>query len=186
MGARAAAHAAACLALWLAGLALAGCAGPDFATRLVTAATGDDLLVVAVADRSSPHPAAGGAGRADYRQAQTYGSGGDLGVQGAAAVAEAYGLQQVQAWTIEALNWRCMLYRLAPGMSREGVLERLAAGDFYILCPDNDVTREIDNARIAWAAGDIIHNRPALSRWHPDHKAAFAAYMSDVLARADG
>ena len=58
-------------------------------------------------------------------------------------------------------------------------LERLAAGDFYILCPDNDVSREIDNARIAWAARDIIDNRPPLSRWHPDWQAAFVAWMAD-------
>jgi len=57
-------------------------------------------------------------------------------------------------------------------------LERLAAGDFYILCPDNEVTREIDNARIAWAAQDITQNRPPLSRWHADWKEAFAAYMA--------
>jgi NAD(P)-dependent dehydrogenase (short-subunit alcohol dehydrogenase family) len=60
------------------------------------------------------------------------------------------------------------------------MLERLAAGDFYILCPDNDVTREIDNARIRWAAQDITQNRPALSRWHPDFKEAFAAFMAGV------
>jgi NAD(P)-dependent dehydrogenase (short-subunit alcohol dehydrogenase family) len=57
-------------------------------------------------------------------------------------------------------------------------LERLAAGDFYIICPDNEVTREIDNARIVWAAQDITQNRPPLSRWHPDWKDAFAAYMA--------
>ncbi len=66
------------------------------------------------------------------------------------------------------------------------MLERLAAGDFYILCPDNDVSREIDNARITWAAQDITRNRPPLSRWHPDYKAAFTKYMSGVLARTDG
>ena len=59
-------------------------------------------------------------------------------------------------------------------------LERLAAGDFYILCPDNDVSREIDNARIAWAARDITENRPPLSRWHPDWKDAFAEYMAKL------
>jgi NAD(P)-dependent dehydrogenase (short-subunit alcohol dehydrogenase family) len=59
------------------------------------------------------------------------------------------------------------------------MLERLAAGDFYILCPDNDVTHEIDNKRIAWAAGDITENRPALSRWHADYKAAFEAFMAE-------
>jgi NAD(P)-dependent dehydrogenase (short-subunit alcohol dehydrogenase family) len=60
------------------------------------------------------------------------------------------------------------------------MLQGLAAGDFYILCPDNEVTRDIDNARIAWAAHDIIDNRPPLSRWHPDWKDAFAAYMATV------
>ena len=36
------------------------------------------------------------------------------------------------------------------------------------------MTREIDEKRIAWAAGDIIANRPALSRWHKAYKDAFA------------
>ena len=54
------------------------------------------------------------------------------------------------------------------------MMERLAEGDFYILCPDNDVPRALDERRILWAAGDIVENRPALSRCHPDHAAAFA------------
>ncbi len=62
------------------------------------------------------------------------------------------------------------------------MLPAMARGDFYILCPDNDVTREIDERRIAWAAGDIIENRPALSRWHPDHAQAFEAWMKDGKA----
>ena len=53
------------------------------------------------------------------------------------------------------------------------MLEALGRGDFYILCPDNDVTREMDNKRMAWAMGDLIENRPPLSRWHPDYKDAF-------------
>ncbi|HEY0043982.1 MAG TPA: SDR family NAD(P)-dependent oxidoreductase [Allosphingosinicella sp.] len=57
------------------------------------------------------------------------------------------------------------------------MLKSMAAGDFYILCPDNDVARETDEKRIAWAAGDIIENRPALSRWHPDFAEAFDAWM---------
>lgn len=59
------------------------------------------------------------------------------------------------------------------------MMERMAAGDFYILCPDNDVTREMDEKRMAWAMGDVIENRPALSRWHPDYADAFAAFMSE-------
>ncbi len=65
-----------------------------------------------------------------------------------------------------------------PDQVAQFLLVRLAGGDFYILCPDNDVTREIDNARIAWAAHDIIDNRPPLSRWHPDFTAAFEAYLA--------
>jgi NAD(P)-dependent dehydrogenase (short-subunit alcohol dehydrogenase family) len=57
------------------------------------------------------------------------------------------------------------------------MLEGMAQGDFYILCPDNEVTREIDNKRIQWAAEDIIKNRPALSRWHPDYREAFEQFM---------
>jgi NAD(P)-dependent dehydrogenase (short-subunit alcohol dehydrogenase family) len=58
------------------------------------------------------------------------------------------------------------------------LLEGLAAGDFYILCPDNETTRGQDERRIAWAAGDIIENRPALSRWHPDYAEAFKRSMA--------
>jgi NAD(P)-dependent dehydrogenase (short-subunit alcohol dehydrogenase family) len=54
----------------------------------------------------------------------------------------------------------------------------MAAGDFYIICPDNDVTRDIDNRRILWAAEDIIRNRPALSRWHPDYQTEFAQFLT--------
>lgn len=59
------------------------------------------------------------------------------------------------------------------------MLARLSAGDFYILCPDNEVDRAMDERRIRWAAGDIIENRPALSRWHPDFREAFARYMAE-------
>jgi NAD(P)-dependent dehydrogenase (short-subunit alcohol dehydrogenase family) len=63
----------------------------------------------------------------------------------------------------------------------EQVIDMLIAGmnqgDFYILCPDNDVTRAVDEKRITWAAQDITKNRPALSRWHPDYAAAFDAFV---------
>jgi NAD(P)-dependent dehydrogenase (short-subunit alcohol dehydrogenase family) len=55
--------------------------------------------------------------------------------------------------------------------------DSMARGDFYILCPDNDTPRALDEKRIAWAAGDIIANRPALSRWHPDWAEAFKAQL---------
>src|SRR5262245_36394510 len=53
----------------------------------------------------------------------------------------------------------------------------MAVGNFYIICPDNDVTRDIDNRRVLWAAEDIIRNRPPLSRWHKDYADEFAAFL---------
>ena len=57
------------------------------------------------------------------------------------------------------------------------MIQGLDQGDFYILCPDNDVERPTDEKRMRWGIGDIIENRPALSRWHPDFADAFDAYM---------
>src|SRR5882672_11108758 len=57
------------------------------------------------------------------------------------------------------------------------MIERVNAGDFYVLCPDNDVPRQLDERRILWAAGDIVENRPPLSRWHKDYADAFAAFV---------
>lgn len=58
------------------------------------------------------------------------------------------------------------------------LLDAVARGDFYVLCPDNSVTREMDERRMQWAIDDVILNRPALSRWHPDFAAAFEAFMN--------
>ena len=64
-----------------------------------------------------------------------------------------------------------------PDQVVDRLVEGMTAGDFYIICIDNETTPEMDAKRMRWAVGDIIENRPALSRWHPDHKDAFAAYM---------
>ena len=55
--------------------------------------------------------------------------------------------------------------------------ERIDAGDFYIICPDNEATRELDGKRILWAAGDIVENRPPLSRWVPTYTEAFGQFL---------
>jgi NAD(P)-dependent dehydrogenase (short-subunit alcohol dehydrogenase family) len=64
-----------------------------------------------------------------------------------------------------------------PEQTIDFMIERIDAGDFYILCPDNDVPRHLDERRVLWAAGDIVENRPALSRWHPDYGDAFAKFV---------
>lgn len=57
----------------------------------------------------------------------------------------------------------------------------IAADGFFILCPDDETPNAVDHKRIMWNALDIIENRPALSRWHKDHKEAFAAFMAGDL-----
>jgi len=64
-----------------------------------------------------------------------------------------------------------------PEQVVDELLARIGRGDFYVICPDNDVTNAMDYARIQWNADDIAKNRPALSRWHPDYAEAFAAFM---------
>ena len=58
------------------------------------------------------------------------------------------------------------------------MLSALEKGAFYIICPDNEVDEALDRRRILWAAGDLVHDRPALSRWHPDFADAFARFAA--------
>ncbi|MCK9541514.1 MAG: SDR family NAD(P)-dependent oxidoreductase [Novosphingobium sp.] len=72
-----------------------------------------------------------------------------------------------------AAAWTC-------GQVADALFAGLVAGDFYILCQDNETPRALDERRILWAAGDIVENRPALSRWHPDFKDAYEAFIRDA------
>lgn len=65
------------------------------------------------------------------------------------------------------------------------MMAALAKDDFYILCPDNDVPRALDEKRILWAAQDIIQNRPPLSRWHKDHAQAFRDFTAPDFTAPD-
>jgi len=65
-----------------------------------------------------------------------------------------------------------------PEQVVDRMLEGIAADEFYILCQDGETTRTQDERRILWAAGDLVENRPALSRWHPDWKDAFERFMA--------
>lgn len=62
-----------------------------------------------------------------------------------------------------------------PDQVVELMVTEMDAGTFYILCPDDETTEEMDHQRILWSAGDIIENRPPLSRWHDRWKAAAKA-----------
>ena len=87
----------------------------------------------------------------------------------------------IPGFTFTAMTRRGRSEKPAGAWTPDQVADMLIAGmnrgDFYILCPDNEVTRAIDNRRILWAAQDITQNRPALSRWHPDYQAAFERFL---------
>lgn len=64
-----------------------------------------------------------------------------------------------------------------PEQVADRMLEGLAKGEFYLWCEDNETSRTTDEKRVLWNALDIVENRPALSRWHPDWKEAFDRFM---------
>ncbi|MCJ1473702.1 hypothetical protein MMC13_002353 [Lambiella insularis] len=48
--------------------------------------------------------------------------------------------------------------------------EKMAQRVFYVLCPDNEVSVDTDRRRVLWAAGDVVEERPPLSRWREEWK----------------
>lgn len=74
----------------------------------------------------------------------------------------------------------------AAAWSADQVAEELfkrVENEFFIICPDNDVSWELDQARMQWNLDDVLKKRPALSRWHPEHKDAFAAYIDQTVKK---
>ncbi|CRK04192.1 hypothetical protein BN1723_008845 [Verticillium longisporum] len=54
------------------------------------------------------------------------------------------------------------------------LVEKMTQNEFYIICPDSEVTEEMDAKRIAWAAQDLVRRRPPLSRWREEFKEEFS------------
>ncbi|HEY4201202.1 MAG TPA: SDR family NAD(P)-dependent oxidoreductase [Devosiaceae bacterium] len=72
-----------------------------------------------------------------------------------------------------------------PAQVVDYLVAALERNTFYVICPDDETSSEMDRKRILWNALDIIKDRPALSRWHPDFKEAFLRFMSRDLPRGD-
>ncbi|EXJ86737.1 hypothetical protein A1O3_03691 [Capronia epimyces CBS 606.96] len=65
-----------------------------------------------------------------------------------------------------------------PSQVAEYGVAKIRKGKFYIICPDTDVDEALDQARMAWAAGDVIEGRSALSRWDDAVKDEAAAWIA--------
>ncbi|KAH7397752.1 short-chain dehydrogenase/reductase [Cadophora sp. MPI-SDFR-AT-0126] len=57
---------------------------------------------------------------------------------------------------------------------------KMAKGSFYVICPDNDVTEEMDRKRMLWTANDAVQGRPPLTRWREDYKEEAEQWMKNV------
>lgn len=56
--------------------------------------------------------------------------------------------------------------------------EKMGEGRFYVLCPDGDVSVEMDRRRMLWAVGDVVEGRPPLSRWREEWKGEAEEWMA--------
>jgi len=63
-----------------------------------------------------------------------------------------------------------------PEQVADFLIAALERGDFYVLCPDNEVSAEMDRKRIIWGAMDITENRAPLSRWLASYAEEFEAF----------
>jgi len=58
--------------------------------------------------------------------------------------------------------------------------KKIGEGQFYVICPDNDVTEETDKKRMLWSIGDAVQGRPPLSRWREDWKEKASQAIADM------
>ncbi|KAI2475482.1 Short chain dehydrogenase family protein [Pyrenophora tritici-repentis] len=59
----------------------------------------------------------------------------------------------------------------------EYMYEKMQENKFYIVCPDGQVTEEMDRKRMLWSVGDVVEGRPPLSRWREEWKGEVERWM---------
>jgi len=57
-----------------------------------------------------------------------------------------------------------------PNQVAEYLEKKMGEGKFYVVCPDNDVTDDLDKRRMLWGVGDMVYEGKPLSRWREDTK----------------
>ena len=66
----------------------------------------------------------------------------------------------------------------APEQVADYLYKKMDQDKVYIICPDNDVSEETDKKRVLWSVGDIVYERPPLSRWREEWKKEAADTMA--------
>ncbi|KAI1770491.1 NAD(P)-binding protein [Hypoxylon cercidicola] len=68
-----------------------------------------------------------------------------------------------------------------PAQVVDYLAEKVKVGQFWALCPDNDVTEETDKKRMLWSVDDAVKGRAPLSRWRDEFKDEFDTWMAKDL-----
>lgn len=72
-----------------------------------------------------------------------------------------------------------------PSQVADELLKGMELNSFYIICPDDETTLALDQARMKWGSDDVIEGRPALSRWDEKWKSrAEETIQADAKARS--
>lgn len=68
----------------------------------------------------------------------------------------------------------------SPDQVVEFLEVKMVEGKFWVICPDGDVTEEMDRRRMLWTANDAVQGRPPLSRWREELKGEAEEWMRNV------
>lgn len=98
-------------------------AGSGHAIANPQAENSERRIIVAIAEKPDPAPTSGSSMRG-YAALPDY-AGSQRTRATATRIADAHGLTEIAAWTIEPLQFRCMLYEVPASSSREEMLDRL-------------------------------------------------------------
>lgn len=70
-----------------------------------------------------------------------------------------------------------------PSQVAEELVKGMEKGSSYIVCPDNETDRALDQARMQWASDDVVEDRPALSRWEDTWKGRAEEWIQSEAKR---
>jgi NAD(P)-dependent dehydrogenase (short-subunit alcohol dehydrogenase family) len=99
-------------------------------------------------------------------------------IQGAAFDPSSMRDERSDAATIQGLH-------KMGAVSAPDVVDRLLSAvntgaPFYIICEDNETSEALDNARLQWAADDVIFKRVPLSRWSEQYGAEYKTVVQGL------